>query len=328
MATIDAQQAREFLTALGPDLQWRLIKADDQHLLKGQSGPWLENPRDPGRRAVDLPLDRLDDQYSWHVRPMPLSGPYPLTMLDDATHDTIDRMTAEGLPPTAAIETSADRFQVWHRWPWPMGRDHTARLLTHLQQHYATDKGANMPGHNGRLAGTRNWKRQPEKQIDRAGYAVHLVMTSPALTRAQATAWLGRFPVPQPAVHPVTIPAGVVGQFDFDDLRYQHQLAKTVPMLSGVWAQAYAQRHDASQADMTIAIRAVSLQLDDATVASILDPLVHQAGRKAHGRDYIPRTIAKARQWTDVQAPGIWGPRFDAARQFPWLAERSRAAER
>lgn len=328
ITTIDTDQARTFLNALGPDLKWRLIKVDDQRFLKGDPGHWLENPRDTGRLVADLPLARLDDQYSWHVRPMPKEGPFVLTMLDDATKDMLDRMTAEGLPPTAAIETSADRFQVWHRWPWTMDRAHTARLLTHLQQHYAADKGANLPGHTGRLAGTRNWKRQPEKQINRGGDAVNLVMTSPVLTHDQAIDWLQRYPVPRPEPRPITIPAGTTAQFDFDDPRYQAMIARQVPMLPVAWEQAYARTHDASQADMTVAIRAVSLQLDDGTVGGILDPLVKQDNRKVHGADYIPRTIAKARQWTDVHAPGVWGPRFEVGRQFPWLAEHSRVAER
>ena len=328
MATIDSPQARAFLTALGPDLRWRLIQTDDQHHLKGDPGHWLENSRDPGRLAGDLPLDRLNDQYSWHVRPMPKAGPYVLTMLDDATQDTLDRMAQEGLPPTAVVETSADHFQVWHRWPWHMDRDYAGRLGSHLQSHYATDPGANLPGHTGRLAGSRNWKRQPEKEGDRAGCPVSLVMTSRGLVRPQSTAWLSCYPVPKPEPRPIAIPAGMVGSFDFDDPRYQNMVSRQVPLLPGVWEQAYARYQDASRADMAIAIRAVSLQLDDNTVAGILNPLVHAAGRKDHGSHYVTRTMAKARQWADVSAPGVWGARFDAARQFPWLRERSRAAER
>ncbi len=324
------QGTQRFLGALGSDLRWRLIQADDQHFWKGQPGHWLENARDRGRLATDLPLDRLDDQYSWHVRPMPKEGPYVLTMLDDATKDTLDRMISEGLPPTAAIETSDNRYQVWHRWPWAFPREKMAQLLSHLQKHYRTDPGANLPGHNGRLPSSRNWKRDPQKGIDRGGYPVQLVMTNPALTRDQAITWFSRFPVPEKAAAPITIPSGPVGQFDFADPRYQRMVAKQVPLLPEVWKQKCGRTQDASAsgADMAIANIAVGLQLADDTIADILDPLVHAPERKAHGSDYITRTIAAARAYTDVQAPGVWGPRFDAGRQFPWLAAPSRGPER
>lgn len=327
MAHINADQAQQMLQALGEDVTWRLIKADEQHHLKGEAGHWQENSRDTGRLVVDMPLDRLDDQFAWHVRPMPKEGPYRLTMLDDATRETVERMTAEGLPPTAAIETSPGRYQVWHRWPWPMDRDHTVRLLRHCQQHFSTDPGANAPGHVGRLAGTRNWKRQPDKGIDRAGAPVSLVITSPAITRDQAAAWLGRYPVPRPEHRPKSPSApssGRVGDFDFNDLRYQRMLARSVPLLPQVWSQIYAQTGDASRADMVVAIRAVSLQLDDSTIESILEGLIRDSGReeKASRADYTEKTVSKARDFSGVSSPGVWSVPFDAVRQFPWLADR------
>ena len=321
---IDTAQARQFLNALGDDLHWRLIKADDQHHLKGDPGHWLENSRDPGRLAGELPLDRLDDQYSWHVRPMPKAGPYVLTMLDDASKATLDRMTAEGLPPTAVVATSSGTYQAWHRWPWAFPREKVSQLLPHLQGHYGTDPGANLPGHNGRLPGSRNWKRIPDKGIDRGGCPVSLVATQPFLTRSQATAWFHRYPIckPEPAV--VVVPTGQVGQLDFDDRRYQNMLAKHVPLLPAVWHQSYARHKDASRADAAVALRAVTLQLDDATVAGILRPFLNEPGRAKHHESYLHNTIAKVREWADVSAPGVWGPRFDAGKQFPWLKEPSR----
>lgn len=76
-------------------------------------------------------------------------------------------------------------------------------------------------------------------------------------------------------------------------------------MLAGVWLQSYAQNgHDASRADMAVALRAVSLQLDDVTVAGILRPFLSEPGRAKHHESYLYNTIAKVRQWPDVSAPG------------------------
>ncbi len=48
------------------------------------------------------------------------------------------------------------------------------------------------------------------------------------------------------------------------------------------WTRYVSQRDHCDQV-ITRAIRAVSLQLDDATMADILDPFVHAQDRKVHG---------------------------------------------
>lgn len=240
MATIDGSQAEEMLRALGEDLRWRLIKADDPHYSRGDRGHWLENSRETiGRHVTDMPLNRLDDQYSWHVRPMPRGGPYRLTLLDDATQETIVRMRDEGLPPTAVVQTSDNSYQVWHRWPWAIPRQKIPRLLRHLQQHFRTDSGSNIPGQDGRLAGTRNWKRMP---VDRGGCPVALVETNPQLTPGQAKAWFIRHPVVVKQPQPKPVPPGRTTQFDLDDPRYQEIRAKGLSKLPGDWAADVAKK--------------------------------------------------------------------------------------
>ena len=135
---------------------------------------------------------------------------------------------------------------------------------------------------------------------------------------------------------------GQVGQLDFNDRRYQNMVAKHVPLLPSLWHQAYAQNgHDASAADMAVALRAVNLQLDDSTIANILRPFLSEPRRGQHQDQYIHRTIAQVRAGTGVSAPGVWGPgkpvrigtkmvslQFVPEKQFPWLKEPSRAPER
>ncbi|CAB1128381.1 protein of unknown function [Candidatus Hydrogenisulfobacillus filiaventi] len=177
-------EARAFLTALGPDVRWRLIRAD------GPEGYWSERKDDPGQPPDRLPLDRMDAIHNWHVRPMPLTGPFVLTMLDDTTPAALDRMTSDGLSPTAVVATSPGRYEIWHRWPWAMPKAKAGQLIRHLQQIYHTDPGANAPGRPGRLSGSCN--RKP----GRNGCPVRLVSTGAALTDTQARTWLRRFPVP------------------------------------------------------------------------------------------------------------------------------------
>jgi len=258
MPTASVLPARQFLSALGGDLRWRLIRADDA------TGQWFESARNSGHVPATLRLDGLNARFSWHVRPMPDAGRYRVTLLDDATDATIQQLIADGLPPTAVIETSPGRLQVWHRWPWALPGEKLTRLIRHLQTTYGTDPGANSAGHPGRLPGSRNWKP------GRHGVRVVLRVTGPALTAAQARAWLDQHPLPtvvertsarSQSVHPPTA---------FDTADYQAWLARELPRLPALWHTTYQRTGDASRADFAVAIRAVSLQLPDSEVMAEL----------------------------------------------------------
>ena len=85
MAQIDITQAQKMRDALGADCAWRLAYADDQRFSRNQKGHWHEKAT-----AQRKELQALSDQYSWHLRPEPVGGPYQHTMLDDASQETID----------------------------------------------------------------------------------------------------------------------------------------------------------------------------------------------------------------------------------------------
>lgn len=302
--------AQRFLAALGSDLRWRLIRADDE------TGRWHESARDLGRTLNTLRLDGLADRLSWHVRPMPAAGRYWLTLLDDATDATVKRLIADGLPPTAVLQTSPGRLQVWHRWPWALPQDKATRLVRHLQTTYGTDPGANSAGHPGRLPGSRNWK--PGRQ----GVRVVLRTTGPALTAAQAQAWLAHHPLPAdplsgtrgPRSRPSSPPTGI------DSAAYQAWLAQELPRLRALWRTTYQRTDDASRADFAVAIRAVSLQLSDAEAMAELRALITPVRARKHRpvERYLAYTVAKARRLTGVMAPGVFiGGQFDPDR-VPW----------
>lgn len=282
MAQIDKEAARAMRDALGPDLDWRLAYANDQRYLQGDKGHWHE-----GYKAQPGVLRSLSDQLSWHLRPMPVKGPYQLTMLDDATQETIDRIKSEGLPPTAVVQTSENRYQVWHRWPDAMGKEQTQTLLEHLQSHFGTDSGANMAGHCGRLAGSRNWKRKPEKGIDRGGCPVILKESNPPLSKEQAAAWLERYPVPE-AEPPKAPPVITLNNAKIDEV---------LASIDDFWMLKYGKELNASSADASVAAKLVGLGLDDASIAGILGPYLTRVKRAKKGPGYIACTIEQARDY-------------------------------
>lgn len=309
MHPIAVLPAHQFLSALGADLRWRLIRAADA------TGQWFESARNPGQTLATLRLDGLHARFSWHVRPMPDAGRYRLTLLDDATDATIQQLIADGLPPTAVVETSPGRLQVWHRWPWAMPAEKLTRLLRHLQTTYGTDPGANSAGHPGRLPGSRNWKP------GRHGVRVVLRETGPALTAAQAKAWLAQHPLPVVVEQTEARPRSVHPSTAFDPADYQAWLARERPRLPELWHTTYRRTGDASRADFAVAIRAVSLQLPDSEVMAELQALMTPVRARKHRpvERYLAYTVAKARRLTGVMAPGVWiGGQFDPD-QVPWV---------
>jgi hypothetical protein len=164
-----------------------------------------------------------------------------------------------------------------------------------------------------------NWKP------GRRGVRVVLRETGPALTAAQAQAWLDRHPLPAdfPAVVKRTVARSqsVHPPTAFDTDEYQAWLARERPRLPALWHTTYQRTGDASRADFAVAIRAVSLQLPDAEVMAELRALMTPDRMKKHRPvdRYLAYTVAKARSLTGVVAPGVWmGGQFDPD-QVPWV---------
>jgi len=149
---------------------------------------------------------------------------------------------------------------------------------------------------------------------------VLLRTAGPALSVAQARAWLAQHPVPaDPPVVRERIPTRSLSD-GLDTPDYQAWLARERPRLPALWATTYHRTGDASQADFAVAIRAVSLQLADHEVMAELRALMTPDRLHKHRPvdRYLAHTVAKARRLTGVVAPGVWiGGQFDP-QQGPW----------
>lgn len=81
-------------------------------------------------------------------------------LVDDATAAALAGMRRDGLSPAAVVETSPDNYQVWFRFPEPLGRDVGTCVAQLLASRYEGDLASAGFRHLGRAAGFTNRKAE------------------------------------------------------------------------------------------------------------------------------------------------------------------------
>jgi hypothetical protein len=114
---------------------------DMQTVLK--SIPWLRLQNRNGRNI--------------YVRPR---GEHNLSLIDDLTAASIERMKAEGFHPALVVETSRGNFQAWLKHSRCLSKELGTAAARALAQEYGGDLGAADWRHFGRLAGFTNRKEK------------------------------------------------------------------------------------------------------------------------------------------------------------------------
>lgn len=100
-----------------------------------------------------------------YIRP---KGSRGLVLVDDLTPDATRRMTADGIEPSAVIETSPGNFQAWVRVSKePIPERLATAVARELAREYAGDPASADWRHFGRLAGFTNRKKVHQKQDGR-----------------------------------------------------------------------------------------------------------------------------------------------------------------
>lgn len=94
-----------------------------------------------------------------YVRP---HGEHDLTMVDDLTRDSLNRMFTSGFKPALVIETSPGNFQAWLKHSRVLSREASTAAARDLAEEFGGDKGAADWRHFGRLAGFTNRKAKYE----------------------------------------------------------------------------------------------------------------------------------------------------------------------
>ncbi len=106
-----------------------------------RSVPWLCYQNSRGRNV--------------YIRP---KGEHHLSLVDDLTAASIQRMKAEGFAPAIVIETSPGNFQAWLNHGQVLPKQTSTLAARTLAERFGGDKGAADWRHYGRLSGFTNRK--------------------------------------------------------------------------------------------------------------------------------------------------------------------------
>src|SRR6266849_868654 len=92
-----------------------------------------------------------------YIRP---AGVHSLSLIDDLTADTIERMRADGFEPAVVVETSPNNFQAWLNHGQILAAPMSTRAAKELVERFGGDRSSADWRHFGRLAGFTNPKRE------------------------------------------------------------------------------------------------------------------------------------------------------------------------
>jgi hypothetical protein len=102
--------------------------------------------------------------FNIYIRP---AGEHGLTLVDDLTSATVDRMKENGFQPAAVVETSPNNYQAWLKHGQELPRDVSTAAARLCAEKFEADHGSADWRHFGRLAGYTN--RKPKHQME-SGY--------------------------------------------------------------------------------------------------------------------------------------------------------------
>lgn len=215
-----------------------------------------------------------------YVRP---AGEHNLSLVDDLSADSVERMRRTGFNPAVVVETSPANFQAWLKHESVLSKEMGTAVARVLARQFNGDKGAADWRHFGRLSGFTNRKETrklenglfPFVRLIEAGGAVYprarsfVVQVETEMTRERADREQARAAV-RPVVHPVL---KGIGAF------------RSNPIYGG----------DGTRIDLAYAVYAVARGVDDSAIAANLKTrdLSHKGNEKRQA-DYVERTVRKA----------------------------------
>lgn len=115
-----------------------------------RSAGWLKYQNSQGRNI--------------YIRP---KGEHALSLVDDLTAASVQRMKAEGFQPAVVVETSPGNFQAWLNHGRVLSKAESTPVARALAEKFGGDKGAADWRHFGRLAGLTNRKAKYQGQDGR-----------------------------------------------------------------------------------------------------------------------------------------------------------------
>ena len=109
-----------------------------------------------------------------YIRP---KGEHSLSLIDDLTRESVDRMKRECFEPCVVVETSPGNFQAWVNHGRVLPKAESTAAARALAERFGGDKGAADWRHFGRLAGLTNRKLKHQGPDGQFPF-VHLIESS------------------------------------------------------------------------------------------------------------------------------------------------------
>lgn len=225
---------------------------------------WLKHQNSQGRNI--------------YIRP---KGEHSLSLIDDLTRESVDRMKREGFEPCVVVETSPGNFQAWVNHGRVLAKAESTAAARALAERFGGDKGAADWRHFGRLAGLTN--RKPKHQgADGQFPFVRLVEVAVGRVYREAKTLVNETRAVRPdAVDPAAqVPTLARGPLlTIDDFRAD-------PRYGG----------DGHRIDLAFSVYALAWGRGEAAVrTAIRSRDLSKKGGPAQQAAYIDRTVSKAR---------------------------------
>jgi hypothetical protein len=236
-----------------------------------RSIPWLRLQNRNGRNI--------------YIRPR---GEHNLSLVDDLSAESIDRMKTQGFRPALVVETSPANFQAWLKHSRPLSKELSTAAARELAREFGGDLGAADWRHFGRLAGFTNRK---EKYETDGLFPFVLLRQANGLPYPEADQFIAR----------------IEQQLDHDREAREQRLAAaprqgpTGPLRTIDSFRAnptYA--GDGTRIDLAYAIYALAHGVPDAGIEAAIRSrdLTHKGNEKRQA-EYVERTIRKAAALVD-----------------------------
>jgi hypothetical protein len=233
-----------------------------------KSVPWLKFQNSDGRNI--------------YIRP---KGEHALSLVDDLTAETLNRMKDAGFAPSIVLETSPGNFQAWLNHGRVLPRTTSSAAARALADRFGGDRGSADWRHYGRLAGFTNRKAKHRQHDGRFPF-VRLVRSEDAV-----------YPKATEFLQQIDAQVEIVRR----DAERRRQRADIRLHPSGVLKSIDDFRRDpryggdGNRIDLAYAVYALLHGVPEEQVrAHIMGRDLNHKGNERRQADYVDRTIRKA----------------------------------
>ncbi len=228
-----------------------------------------------------------------YIRPW---GEHNLSLVDDVSEASIEKMKAAGFDPAVVLETSpkhktepGPNFQAWLNHGQVVPNNVSTALAQRLAQDFGGDTKASDWRHYGRLAGFSNRKPEHQREDGRFPFVKLIEANGKPYERAEGFVWKVKHDIER-TQHQAKLRRMLY------DLRQEKFERPGIQKTIEDFRKDLRYGGDMHRADFAFAVYAGSRGLsDDAIAAAIASRDLAKKGREPQQDAYIRRTIEKAR---------------------------------